>query len=206
MKKCCFCFPLDDRNESLLITQTKNFYVIASLGPMVEGYLLICSKKHYPSCRNLSQDLIPEFEELKQWTGDILKKVYGKCTFFEHGKIKTCCKATDNAHCFHAHLHALPIDVDAKPILVQELGEAKKISTLGEVSDIFKERPYFYYETGEEKLIWPAPIEPRPQFFRWVLAKQLGVPKKADWQVNPDWEGAGATAKKLRKHFTRYDG
>lgn len=38
---CRFCYPPE--KERILYT-TENFYVMASLGPIVEGYLLIVSK------------------------------------------------------------------------------------------------------------------------------------------------------------------
>ena len=43
---CRFCYPPE---KERILYATENFYVMASLGPIVEGYLLIVSKKHIPA-------------------------------------------------------------------------------------------------------------------------------------------------------------
>lgn len=47
---CRFCYPPE---KERILYATENFYVMASLGPIVEGYLLIVSKKHIPACANI---------------------------------------------------------------------------------------------------------------------------------------------------------
>ena len=40
---CRFCNPPE---KERILMETDNFYVMVSLGPIVEGYLLIVAKKH----------------------------------------------------------------------------------------------------------------------------------------------------------------
>lgn len=202
MKKCRFCFPLDEKNKSLVLTQTRNFYVMASIGPIIEGYLLLCSKKHYSACGNLPGELYPEFINLKEKIKNIFVKVYGGYIFFEHAKTKGCCSQNgDDAHCFHIHLHSLPTSINVSPILIKELGEPTKISSFQEITKVSKNKPYLYYEIRGARYLWPPPPNLKQQFFRWILAKQLGVPERADWKVNPNWEETRITHQKLSVYF-----
>jgi len=151
MKTCRFCWPLDQKNQDLLLRQSENFYIMASIGPMVEGFLLLCSKKHYSSCANLPKDSYTEFDSLKKEIRNIFTKIYGGYTFFEHGKIKGCCSQNgDSAHCFHAHLQALPTRVNILPQLIKELGSPIKISSHQEIVKVLKKTPYLYYEIDIE--------------------------------------------------------
>ena len=203
MKNCRFCWPLDQKNKSLLLKQSKNFYIMASIGSMVEGFLLLCSKKHYSSCGNLPSGLYSEFNSLKKEIKDIFTKVYDGYTFFEHGKIKGCCSQNgDSAHCFHAHLQALSIGMNILPQLITRLGNPIEISSHQEIIKVIKETPYLYYETSKGAYVWPAPLNLEQQFFRMVLARQLRIPQKvANWKVTPDWEKAKAIQKKLNLYF-----
>lgn len=198
---CRFCYPLNSKNFALVLKETKNFYVIPSIGPIVEGYLLICSKKHFPSCGNLPIKLYPEFEKLKREVQRVFLKVYQGFTFFEHGKTKACAHNGNDAHCFHAHLHALPTDIDILEVLTKNLGKPIRISSLKEIPNYLQDSPYLYYEIRENKYLWSAPIDLRQQFFRWLIAEKLGIPQKADWKLNPDWEGTYKTYSNLHHYF-----
>lgn len=181
----------------MVLTKTKNFYVMASIGPIVEGYVLICSKKHYLSSGNLPERLYPEFDELKGEIEEVFVKNYGGYTFFEHGKTKACAKNGDDQHCFHAHLHAIPLRVNILPELEKELGRPEKILSHKMISTAVGNEPYLFYETEQGKFVWRAPKDLRQQFFRWLLAKELGTLEKADWKLNPNWEEAEQTKKEL---------
>ena len=64
---CIFC-NIDNRKiENTIIEETDNFYILPTLGSLVDGYLLIISKKHINSMSELSNQ---EKEEYKS----ILKK------------------------------------------------------------------------------------------------------------------------------------
>lgn len=203
MKKCRFCFPLSKKNKSLLLGQTKNFYLIPSIGPIIEGYLLLCTKKHYSSCENLPPKLYPEFISLKEKVKNIFNTDFGGYTFFEHGKTKGCGQNGDSAHCFHTHLHALPTSIEILPILTDKLGKGTKISGFQEIQNILEDEPYLYYETNNTLYLWKAPKNLRQQFFRSILAEQLGVPERASWKENPNWEETKGTYQKLSVYFNR---
>ena len=60
---CRFCYPPE---KERILYVTENFYVMASLGPIVEGYLLIVSKKHIPACANIPNEIFQEYLDLKE--------------------------------------------------------------------------------------------------------------------------------------------
>lgn len=201
MKQCRFCFPLEGKNKSLVLSQTKDFYVIASIGPIIEGYVLICSKKHFSSCANIPTKLYSEYNRLKSMIKNLFLKRYGGYTFFEHGKTKLCAKNGNDNHCFHAHLHALPAKADILPKLIKELGQPTKVSSEEKIIEALGDNPYLYYETQEGCFVWRAPEDLRQQFFRWILAEELEVLDKADWKINPNWREAQKTHDKLKENF-----
>lgn len=46
MKECVFCELDKNKLANTVIEETKNFYITPSVGALVEGYILIISKKH----------------------------------------------------------------------------------------------------------------------------------------------------------------
>lgn len=116
---CRFCYPPE--KERILYT-TEHFYVMVSLGPIVEGYLLIISKEHIGACLHLPEDYWDEFKALKDKVKDILTRVYGGCIFYEHGKTGSCIlEGLDHIHCYHAHLHCIPARVSLNQCIENEL-------------------------------------------------------------------------------------
>ena len=63
---CRFCLRPD---KERILYETNNFYVLVSLGPIVEGYLLIVTKAHIGACLNIPKELLPEFILLKEKVG-----------------------------------------------------------------------------------------------------------------------------------------
>jgi len=201
MKKCRFCFPLDKKNQSLVLGQLENFYLLSSIGPIIEGHLLICSKKHYSSSADLPVKLLPEFIKLKNKVKEVFEKNYGGYTFFEHGKTKSCQIKEDDAHCLHAHLHGLPTSKDALPFLVKELGQPIEIDSPREIKKILQDSPYLFYETKMGQFLWKAPKDLRKQFFRFVLVEKVKISESRDWKIDPNWQGARNTYQRLSAFF-----
>jgi diadenosine tetraphosphate (Ap4A) HIT family hydrolase len=108
-QSCRFCTQPE---KERILFETENFYVMVSLGPIVEGYLLIVTKQHIGACFNIPPNIITEFLELKDLVRRILISHYGSCIFFEHGKVGSSLKFNySNKHCYHAHLHCVPVSI-----------------------------------------------------------------------------------------------
>ncbi len=197
-KECRFCNPPD---QERIIYQSDNFYVMLSLGPLVEGYLLLISKPHIDCCGAFDDKLSSEFHYLKELIKEVLISNYGSCTFFEHGRAGSCIDFEDSSlHCHHAHLHCLPVDLRLndkvrgalRPVFFEK----------GEFQNIYRRwnEPYLYIDDGREALHFLTK-KPRRQYLRYLVAKQLGNIPKTDWQNHPEWDLIYKAKEKLQDKF-----
>ncbi len=199
MSKCEFCleFSGSQSNEisffhslfphlrDRILFETSNFVVFPGLGQIVEGYLLIITKNHFPSMADLPQSIYSELSWVIDRTSEILKCEYGSdCIQFEHGASTYiqgggCCIE-------HAHLHIAPLDVDVSPYIVhrktyecQNYPEsARYLLRLG--------KPYLYVnlprENDSESFLMDATDLPS-QYMRQVIAKAKGKEDEWDWNI-----------------------
>lgn len=144
--------------------------MMLSLGPIVEGYMLIITKKHIPSFQSLSEHLIAEFLAIKRVVKKILNEEYGGCIFFEHNLSSTSITKRDTPHDYHAHLHCVPTDVD----LLEDIGEVltpihvDNWYSLGDHTRRFSESIYYENNRGD-MYIFSANKHLRKQFLRYLL-------------------------------------
>lgn len=200
VKGCRFCYLSDDEK---VLMKTENFYVIPSIGSIVEGYLLLNTKYHINSYGNMDENLLYEFIIIKKEIKKILDNLFKKsCIFFEHGRagVSTTFENT-NKICYHAHLHCVATNVDLfkrickdyKPIILKEYKELLQLT---------KEYPdYLYYENKKIMVFFPIDIYIRPQYLRSILAEELNKPNEADWRKVPNWKNVKKTIKKLQYYF-----
>lgn len=183
-----------------VIFESDNFFVVPSIGQIVEGYLLICSKQHFISVSQFPQKLLPEFEEIKSKVRDILTKYYIAPIFFEHGptavnKKGGCCVE-------HAHLHAVPVNVDILVDLLKNF-QAKKIEDFSPlVQQLEKNIPYFYYENqAGGKYLFELSDPVSSQYLRQLVAVKINQKDKWDWMQYPGWEEFKRVIEKLKTKF-----
>src|SRR5947209_11607089 len=103
-ESCRFCIrPDPDR----IVVTTDNFYVMMSLGPLVEGYTLLVSRKHISCCAEIADANLQEFNAWEGIVKEAQNKAYGQSVVYEHGRTGSCLHLSE-AHCYHAHLHMVP--------------------------------------------------------------------------------------------------
>lgn len=194
LNDCCFCLELlgnsntdffriyQGNPSTRFIAQTKSFVIIPTIGQLIEGYLLIVTKKHYTSMGHLTAIQLNELEEVKQKISIVLSKTYGKPIFFEHG---SAFEGIGGCGVYHAHLHVVPVGETISLLDDLRFLEGYKIETLGSLVDrINSGKSYLFYEDQKSvKYIFNEDGIPS-QFFRKILAKQLG---KTSW----DWRNFG---------------
>ena len=56
MEECDFCKLDKSKIYNTIIEETKNFYIKPSIGAIVEGYLLIISKRHVNCMQQLNEN------------------------------------------------------------------------------------------------------------------------------------------------------
>jgi diadenosine tetraphosphate (Ap4A) HIT family hydrolase len=72
---CFFCDP----DRSRVLYDSKYFYVILGLGPIVEGYVLLVAKQHIRSMLDLPVGMRQTYESEKNHLRRIVAQAYGYC-------------------------------------------------------------------------------------------------------------------------------
>ena len=195
---CRFCYPPE--KERILYT-TEHFYVMVSLGPIVEGYLLIISKEHIGSCLHLPAEYWDEFKALKEKVRQILVKVYGSCIFYEHGKMGSCIlEGMDHIHCYHAHLHCKPAKVELNLRIEKEIA-GTCYGSLDECFNKKEELDRYLFVEDERIMTYQPDFKLRRQYLRYMLATSLDCEDRWDWVENQNWELIEKTIVRLKPHF-----
>lgn len=209
--KCGFCVSL----EPLVLYTGQDFYIALSLGQIVEGYLLICTKSHRSCCGDIPLEQIPEFIKLKNIVKEVFQKAYNKKPiFYEHGQTGVCMRhLIDNMqnHCYHAHLHAVPGKIDIMDQIRKKIPQYIEIKDFYELIGIRNKKlnggAYLFYENNErKKFIFPAENIKLPrQFLRRCVAANIDQTHLFDWEHYPGWRKLDSAYKKLRPLFQEYE-
>lgn len=182
---CVFC----DRTqfENRLIAETDEHYVIATLGQITGGYVLVFPKEHILCMGALTpQQINSMFGVAKEACIAVSMEYQGgtsrnhiPVTMFEHGIVGQTVK--------HAHLHILPAVIDFTPKIHADFptAEIEELSWNEHFLALYRKHPQPYLFWTEPKLkamvCWnpPAPL----QYLRIIAAELLGHPERANWRA-----------------------
>jgi diadenosine tetraphosphate (Ap4A) HIT family hydrolase len=196
---CRFCHPPD---KSRILFETKHFYVMLSLGPIAEGYLLINSKLHFDCCGAFLGDVAKEFDQVVTEVQKIQIQVYGECIFFEHGRAGSCLQYSEpSTHCFHAHMHCVPISVNLND-KISNTQNPIYLSSFQHFREVYQknENPYLFVSDAEMKIHF-IKADIRKQYLRYLLSTQLGSEELWDWVSYQRWDIINMAQQKLRPYF-----
>lgn len=187
--------------ESRIVYETDNFAVIPTLGAIVEGYLLVVSKKHYECIGQLPDDLFPELERVIDRVKLVTWSVYKKnVVCFEHGAVS--CSNKFGGCIDHAHLHIVPCG-DVLSGMITDCGmELVPIASIDALSCIAgKNQPYLYWEDSDSrKYVIQDGFIPS-QFCRKIIADYYSVAEQWDWRQNLNLENLLKTYGALQPVF-----
>lgn len=170
---CAFC----DRGalESQIIIETKNFFVMPTLGQIVEGYSLIIPKKHVLCYGLLSDKMLDEYLELKERVDKATTAAYQKPMYFEHGIVGQTLP--------HAHIHCVPTDRDLLPALMlrnYSIKAKRRIDSEKDLRQVVRDfGPYYFYDYNGIKMAFD--VNSHEMALRIAVANALGMPELADW-------------------------
>lgn len=197
---CRFCNPPD---RERIIYETPNFYVMLSLGPIVEGYLLICSKDHFDCCGKIDLVHAKEFDELAELVRHILIKAYGYCIFYEHGRAGSCMTFSEGSkHCYHAHMHCVPIDLELNHLMDKNFLKIKHNNW-----DDFRNsnskynEPYLFVDDGNKVSHLVVKQDIRRQYLRHLVSKSIGAENLWNWVENQRQDVIKSGRDKLKPYF-----
>jgi diadenosine tetraphosphate (Ap4A) HIT family hydrolase len=187
--------------SSDVIMEAEALLVVAGLGALTEGYVLLLPKAHYLSIGKLPQDEMSELVRVKDAVGSLIKRLYGQVVFFEHGMSSS----NRGGGCTeHAHLHVCPCSTDFRPYLRCNFPE-RQISHLSELSEIAQaDIPYLFYEnvTGA-KFVYPLSEHIPSQYLRKVWAQCVGKPQEWNWAEHIGEDNIARTIQRLRDALER---
>lgn len=206
-EKCRFCqigagHAYFDHDRILM--ESENYFAVASIGGFIEGWTLVCTKRHV---LNLSADYCSdEFMAFSIKVADAVSAAYGQLKVFEHGVQQsgslTGC-GTD-----HAHLHLVPF----KNSLVQQVLEVSSdqlwIRTAAQdAKKIADGREYLLMADSPadlaEKSYLSIVNQPQSQFFRRIMASYLGMDHEANYRDFPFQDKAESTVRQLMKAIAK---
>ncbi|MCL5970911.1 MAG: HIT family protein [Patescibacteria group bacterium] len=172
-ENCPHCNP-DSFALKHPLYETKNFWVVCDVNPLIEGHILIIPKLHLSCIGEYPENLFVEFLKLYTGFSTFLKKEYGKISTFEHGKI--------GQTVFHSHVHLLPYAGKLEDIIPEGLTYLTKISSLNSLKNIYrKDKAYLFFSIDDN--LWSVDIKlGKPGFFRDRFAKALGSAQRGNWK------------------------
>ena len=198
-RKCTFCDQYVERTTpnfwaakwgrkygqtSDVIYESNYFLVVAGLGALLEGYVLLIAKTHYLSIAKLPQLMIDDLESLKRCIRSAIEESYtSSVVFFEHGAITESKRA---GCCIdHVHIHAFPCEIDLKPTLEKHLPKENQIHSLKELSKFAKTNlPYIFYENKSgEMFVYETQVRMPSQFVRKIWAEAIERSDEWDWAL-----------------------
>ena len=164
------------------IFETKNFVVMPSLGSLVAGWLLVVPKTPLGRIVDLNRELRQEFEVLVNQSIDKVEREFGRAFLFEHGgknRSKISCGVDQ------AHLHIVPLEFNLLRLAEQTTQEPRVIKDEFVLPyDICGLNEYWYVSDKKRTLAITA-TEPKSQWFRKLIAHEIGQGQKWDYREHP---------------------
>lgn len=178
MKNCPFC----NFNRKLLyneiIEETNNFFIVPSLGSLVEGYILVVPKKHICCTSNMCDNDIEDYNKIIEKYRNLFKEIYGRYPIiFEHGTLNTSGKSASSV--VHGHTHIVNHNYKNEKVILDKL----KMNKINSILDIDKNKNYIYYKSPNGTNYITYDFKPISQIMRLYIAEDLGIKDKYNWKL-----------------------
>lgn len=190
---------------SRLIRRTSVVDVLAGLGSVIPGYVLLMPRRHV---RSIGELTIPEishvFDAAWRMADRIVRVFGGSVVLVEHGSSGH--EHGPSGACIdHAHIHLFPLDTGINPSLFK-VADIRPINDLAELSALARQRKNYYYCASDRAKGYLA-VEPelRSQQARRTWATAVGRPYEWDWGLFPFLSNAQLTAMRLRQDELSFD-
>jgi hypothetical protein len=94
-------------------------------------------------------------------------------------------------HCFHAHMHFLPIGIDLNNEIIRDFDEST-VEVLSRIFELYKENdkgPYLFVDDKKSMDVYFLQDHSiRRQYLRYKAALLVGKPDLWDWVNNQGWD------------------
>lgn len=190
MSNCRFCDISNNyfnirKKENTKIAESEKYFAISSIGALVEGWMLVVPKQHCCSMKNIYCE--NEFLSFTNRIVHTLATCYGSVIAFEHGPNREGSETSCGTN--HAHIHLVPYHSLAPKL--DSMSLKWQTCYASQVGELVEENEYLFYCEPDNK--WSDPLgrlhilkKPISQFFRRIIADDLGTPEKFNYKTNPD--------------------
>lgn len=181
MEECIFCKLDENKIANTIIEETENFYIKPSLGALVEGYILIISKKHINSMAELNESEKIEYLSIIEKYRNLFKKIYNRFPIiFEHGT--NGLSETSASSIVHAHTHIVNHNYTNEKSVLESLN-FRKINDIFHLERINKSYIFYINPIGIHYITYD--FKPVSQIMRIIIAKDLNMEEKYNWKQYP---------------------
>ena len=187
---CCICDEIATRiftydyygTPDRILFESNDFVVFPSLSPLVEGHLLIFSKRHVPNMMSLEDNALERLIGIVRFIAARLRSKYGNILIFEHGSKEGSAPACGIGH---AHVHLLPLDrriIDGLfKKIISEYPSHKENSIENIYTEGSSEQQYLLVSDDSTKKTLLIEENIPSQFMRKEIAKMIGT-EYWDWR------------------------
>ncbi len=185
--------------SSRVVRTAPGLVAFPSVGPLVEGHLLVSPIRHALSVGHLEHAEAAAFSPFVAGLVRTLRATYGGCVLaFEHGMATESCRGGGCVD--HAHLHLVPLPARVAQEAVQGLTWAPRGGYVPEARRLLAAgKPYLYVRAyGLKRGLLVVDAEGfQSQFMRRRIAHALGRGDEYDWNVAPKTGDLVATVRRL---------
>lgn len=195
--KCPFCGVNETKLENTILDETQYFFVRPAVGSIVEGYILIISKRHINSMSELTVEEMEDYENLINKYREVFKSIYSKYPIiFEHGTPNTESQIRANS-VMHAHTHIVNHNYKNENYLIKELN----FKRIDKISDMSRDKNYILYINPNNCIYITSVFKPINQIMRLKIVEDLNMPDKYDWRKNRFENNISVTIDKISSYL-----
>jgi hypothetical protein len=201
------CFLCDPDPELIYSSEAASGLALCGLGPLLEGYSVVATRKHARSSSDAAVKDEPQFLDFAKTVRSRLSDRFGSCLLTEHGRVPLCIDYTgaSEPHCYHAHFLLFPAARDVEAHARSFFAKTEIFTSLEAALGHARESGEYYLFSSEPTrfLIMTRPGRIIRQFSRYLVAESLGRSELANWRRYPARSDAISTACNLRELFAR---
>ena len=185
----------ENKIENTILDETNYFYILPTVGSLVDGYILVVSKRHINSMSELTKNEMDEYNFIIEKYRNIFRDIYGKYPIvFEHGS-----PVSDNSiranSVIHAHSHIVNHAYLDEPKIIKRLN----FKPIQRIEDIKSNENYIMYINNNFKYV-TYNFEPISQLMRKLIAKDLKYEDKFDWKKEKFMDNIIKTILKVKEY------
>lgn len=193
---CPFCRMDESNIWNTVLYETRHFKVIPAVGSLVDGYIIVISKRHISSMTELDNYERCEYSDLVMRFRDVFKSIYGRYPMvFEHGSPDEIFGRASSVD--HAHVHIVNHRFKDEETLIGELNLERAKS----LENLQSKKNYIMYMSPDGIVYVTYKFEPKSQLMRIKIADDLKLGEKFDWRRERFDENIKSTVDKIQKYL-----